>query len=58
VGDAAAIAIGAMVCLDAMSGGSITGASMNPARSLFGWVQVPSSLDPAAVVAFEFDDAP
>jgi MIP family channel proteins len=34
VGEAAAIAIGATVGLDAMVGGPITGASMNPARSL------------------------
>jgi len=34
VGDAAAIAIGGTVGLDAMFGGPISGASMNPARSL------------------------
>ncbi|HEY2789169.1 MAG TPA: MIP family channel protein [Gaiellales bacterium] len=34
VGESAAIAIGATVALDAMFGGPITGASMNPARSL------------------------
>jgi MIP family channel proteins len=34
VGEAAAIAIGATVGLDALFGGPITGASMNPARSL------------------------
>ena len=34
IGEAAAIAIGATVGLDAMFGGPITGASMNPARSL------------------------
>jgi MIP family channel proteins len=34
VGEAAAIAIGATVGLDAMVGGPISGASMNPARSL------------------------
>jgi MIP family channel proteins len=34
VGDAAAIAIGGTVGLNAMFGGPITGASMNPARSL------------------------
>lgn len=34
VGAAAAIAIGATVALDALFGGSVTGASMNPARSL------------------------
>ena len=33
VGEAAAIAIGGTVGLDAMFGGPITGASMNPARS-------------------------
>src|SRR5689334_5016532 len=34
VGEAAAIAIGGTVGMDAMFGGPITGASMNPARSL------------------------
>ena len=34
VGEAAAIAIGGTIGLDAMVGGPITGASMNPARSL------------------------
>jgi MIP family channel proteins len=34
VGEAAAIAVGATVGLDAMVGGPISGASMNPARSL------------------------
>jgi MIP family channel proteins len=34
VGEAAAIAIGGTVSLDAMFGGPVTGASMNPARSL------------------------
>lgn len=34
VGDAAAIAIGGTVALDALFGGPISGASMNPARSL------------------------
>lgn len=34
VGEAAAIAIGGAVGLDAMFGGPVTGASMNPARSL------------------------
>jgi MIP family channel proteins len=34
VGEAAAIAIGGTIALDAMFGGPITGASMNPARSL------------------------
>jgi aquaporin NIP len=34
VGEAAAIAIGGTVLLDAMFGGPISGASMNPARSI------------------------
>ena len=34
MGEGAAIAIGGTVALDAMFGGPITGASMNPARSL------------------------
>jgi aquaporin NIP len=34
VGEAAAIAIGATVALDALFGGPVSGASMNPARSL------------------------
>jgi len=34
VGEAAALAIGGTVALDALVGGPITGASMNPARSL------------------------
>jgi aquaporin NIP len=34
VGEAAAIAVGGAVGLDAMFGGPVTGASMNPARSL------------------------
>jgi glycerol uptake facilitator-like aquaporin len=34
VGEAAAIAIGGTVALDAMFGGPISGASMNPARSI------------------------
>ena len=34
VGEAAAIAIGGTVGLDALFGGPISGASMNPARSL------------------------
>ena len=33
VGEAAAVAVGGTVGLDAMFGGPITGASMNPARS-------------------------
>ena len=34
VGEAAAIAIGATIAMDAMFGGPISGASMNPARSI------------------------
>src|SRR5205814_4739710 len=34
VGEAAAIAIGGTIALDAMFGGPISGASMNPARSI------------------------
>ena len=34
VGEAAAIAIGGTIALDALFGGQISGASMNPARSL------------------------
>jgi len=34
VGTGAALAIGGTVALDALFGGSVTGASMNPARSL------------------------
>jgi glycerol uptake facilitator-like aquaporin len=34
VGEAAAIAVGGTIGLDAMFGGPISGASMNPARSL------------------------
>ena len=34
VGEAAAIAIGGTIALDALFGGPVTGASMNPARSL------------------------
>ena len=44
VGEAAAIAIGATVGLDALFGGPISGASMNPARSLG-----------PAIVALHFD---
>jgi len=60
VGEAAAIAIGATVGLDAMFGGPVTGASMNPARSLgpafaagdFGSIWVYLTAPPlAAVVA-------
>jgi glycerol uptake facilitator-like aquaporin len=34
IGEAAALAIGGTVALDALVGGPISGASMNPARSL------------------------
>ena len=34
VGSAAALAIGGTVALDAVFGGPVTGASMNPARSI------------------------
>jgi len=64
VGAAAAIAIGATVGLDALFGGSITGASMNPARS-FGpvlavgewqdlWLYVVGPLLGAALGAFAY----
>jgi MIP family channel proteins len=46
VGEAAAIAIGGTVALDALFGGPVTGASMNPARSLG-----------PAIVASEWTDA-
>ena len=45
VGAAAAIAIGGTVGLDALFGGSVTGASMNPARSLG-----------PAIAAWQWDD--
>jgi len=61
VGEAAAIAIGGTVGLDAMFGGPITGASMNPARSLAPaiasgdysslWVYLAAPLVGAAVAA-------
>jgi glycerol uptake facilitator-like aquaporin len=61
VGEAAAIAIGATVGLDAMFGGPVTGASMNPARSLGPavvggdhtaiWVYIAAPLLGAAVAA-------
>jgi glycerol uptake facilitator-like aquaporin len=61
VGEAAAIAIGGTVGLDAMFGGPITGASMNPARSLGPaiaggdytaiWVYIAAPLLGAAVAA-------
>jgi glycerol uptake facilitator-like aquaporin len=64
VGAAAAIAIGATVGLDALFGGPVTGASMNPARS-FGpalaagewsrfWIYVAGPLIGAAVGAFAY----
>ncbi len=64
VGEAAAIAIGAAVGLDAMFGGPITGASMNPARSVGPavasgtftalWVYVAAPLAGAAAAAFVY----
>src|SRR4051812_8194270 len=64
VGAAAAIAIGGTVGLDALFGGPITGASMNPARS-FGpalasgtwthfWIYVVGPLAGAAIGAFAY----
>jgi len=64
VGAAAAIAIGATVGLDAIFGGPVTGASMNPARS-FGpalasgqwtdfWVYVPGPVSGAALGALAY----
>jgi glycerol uptake facilitator-like aquaporin len=64
VGAAAAIAIGATVGLDALFGGPVTGASMNPARS-FGpalaagewrgfWIYVVGPLIGAAAGAFAY----
>lgn len=64
VGAAAAIAIGGTVGLDALLGGPVTGASMNPARS-FGpalaagewsdfWVYVASPIAGAALGAFAY----
>lgn len=64
VGAAAAIAIGGTVALDALFGGPITGASMNPARS-FGpalaagqwslfWVYVAGPLLGAAIGVFAY----
>ena len=65
VGAAAAIAIGGTVALDALFGGPITGASMNPARS-FGpalasgewsdlWVYVVAPLVGAAIGVFAYE---
>ena len=64
VGAAAAIAIGGTVGLDALFGGPVTGASMNPARS-FGpalaagqwtdfWIYVAGPLTGAAIGAFAY----
>jgi MIP family channel proteins len=65
VGAAAAIAIGGTVALDALFGGPVTGASMNPARS-FGpalvagqwhdfWVYVVGPLAGAMIGAFAYE---
>ncbi|MDX6544909.1 MAG: aquaporin [Gaiellales bacterium] len=64
VGEAAAIAIGGTVGLDAMFGGPVTGASMNPARSLAPaiaggdfssiWVYIAAPLLGAAVAAVTY----
>lgn len=64
VGEAAAIAIGGTVGLDAMFGGPVTGASMNPARSLGPaivagetgslWVYIVAPLAGAAVGALTY----
>jgi glycerol uptake facilitator-like aquaporin len=64
VGEAAAIAIGGTVGLDALFGGPIPGASMNPARS-FGpalasgtwtdfWIYVAGPVVGAAIGAFAY----
>jgi aquaporin NIP len=64
VGAGAAIAIGGVIDLDALFGGSVTGASMNPARS-FGpalvsgewhdfWVYVAGPVVGAAAGAFAY----
>ena len=65
VGEAAAIAIGATVGLDALFGGPISGASMNPARSLgpaivgatFGslWIYIVAPLAGMAVAAAVYE---
>jgi MIP family channel proteins len=66
IGEAAAIAIGATVGMDAMFGGPISGASMNPARSLgpaiasadftaiWVYLAAPSVGAVAAALAYEF----
>ena len=64
VGEAAAIAVGGTVGLDAMFGGPVTGASMNPARSLGPaiasgelssiWVYLAAPLVGAAAAAFTY----
>jgi len=64
VGEAAAIAIGATVGLDALFGGPISGASMNPARSLgpalvagrldAQWIYILGPLVGMAVAAFTY----
>jgi aquaporin NIP len=64
VGEAAAIAIGGTVALDALFGGPISGASMNPARSigpalvsgnLHGlWIYILAPLAGAAIGAFAY----
>ena len=65
VGEAAAIAVGGTVGLDAMFGGPITGASMNPARSigpafvsgdLHGlWIYIVAPLAGAAAAALTYE---
>jgi glycerol uptake facilitator-like aquaporin len=64
VGEAAAIAIGGTVGLDAMFGGPVSGASMNPARSIGPavvsgdlhalWLYVAAPLLGAALGAFAY----
>jgi MIP family channel proteins len=65
VGEAAAIAIGGTVLLDAMFGGPVTGASMNPARSLGPavvsdevgalWIYILAPLTGAAIGALAYE---
>jgi glycerol uptake facilitator-like aquaporin len=65
VGEAAAIAVGGTVGLDAMFGGPITGASMNPARSIGPalvsgdlhalWIYIVAPLAGAAVAALTYE---